>query len=181
MNIWFLRMDKDGWDDLDLNQNYKYIHSAHGSCGGIDVAHRYKSKLFPELVMRGKELANFIRKAKQKLIEKKLFSLEESGKRRCDIALRYWLLEMKEGDLVFVRNKEEKVILCKITGYISEEFYDRRGCFQRPVEIINEINESMVSSEIWRRTQGRKTIERNAKKHVTDWVVNNIRSLSSSK
>ncbi|CCO50119.1 conserved hypothetical protein [Vibrio nigripulchritudo SOn1] len=181
MNIWFLRMDKDGWDDLDLNQNYKYIHSVHGSCCRRDIAQRYKNKIFPEFTMNGKELAKFIQTAKQKLVENKLFDLEQPGKRRCYIALRYWLIEMKKEDLVFVRNKEGKVILCEITGYISEEFFDEWRCFQRPVEVINEINESMVPSEIWRRTQGRKTIERNAKKHVTDWVVNNLRSLSSSK
>ena len=173
-------MDKDGWSELDLNQDYKFIHSAHGSCGGVDVAKRYKHMLFPELTLKGKELAKFIRTIKQKLIVNGLFDLEQSGKRRCDIALRYWLSEMKLGDLVFVRNKQGKVILCKITGYISEEFFDKRGCFQRPVEILSEIDESMVHSEIWNRTQGRKTIERNAKKHITDWVTSNYKSLVCS-
>ncbi|NNG44551.1 hypothetical protein HJP15_16765 [Pseudoalteromonas sp. NEC-BIFX-2020_002] len=180
MNIWFLRMDKDGWDELDLNQNYKYIHSAHGSCGGLDVALRYKKRCFPELTMNGKELAKFIRSIKQKLIANGLFDLEQSGKRRCDIALRYWLSEMQVDDLVFVRNKQGKVMLCKITGYISEDFFDKRGCFQRPVEILNEIKESVVPSEIWGRTQGRKTIERNAKKHITTWVTSNYELLICS-
>ncbi|WP_330165756.1 hypothetical protein [Vibrio vulnificus] len=26
MNIWFIRMDKDGWKDLDLDENSPYIY-----------------------------------------------------------------------------------------------------------------------------------------------------------
>ncbi|MCD1442627.1 hypothetical protein [Vibrio vulnificus] len=27
MNIWFIRMDKDGWKDLDLDENSPYIYT----------------------------------------------------------------------------------------------------------------------------------------------------------
>lgn len=87
---------------------------------------------------------------------------------------------MEAGDLVFVRNKQSKIYLCRVTGYISEEFFDKHGCFQRPVEILAEITEIMVPSEIWRRTQGRKTIERNAKNHISDWMIDNYEILLSA-
>jgi len=177
MNIWFLRMDKDIWNEHNISENYKFIHSAHGSCGDLDVVISHKSKIFPELTVNGKDLAKLIREIKEKLIRDKKISLDQSGKRRCDIAVRYWLSVMKVGDLVFVRNKHKKIILSRVTGYISEEFFETYGCFKRPVEILNEITEPMVPPEIWRRTKGRKTIERNAKKHVTDWVTNNYDSL----
>ena len=178
MNIWFLRMDKYRLGEQCLSESHEFIYSAHGSCGISDVAKKYKNKIFPELTLNGKELAKLIRSIKEKLIRDKQISLDESGKRRCDIAIRYWLSVMKVGDLVFVRNKQNKVILSSVTNYISEEFFDTYGCFKRPVKIINEITESMVTPEIWRRTQGRKTIERNAKKHITDWVANNFESLN---
>jgi len=179
MNIWFLRMDKDGWDEFDLSENYKYIHSIHGSCrkpnGNLDLVHKHKNKIFPEFTLNGRVLARLVRSIKQKLIFEGKIDERQSGKRRCDIAIRYWLSVMDTGDLVFARNKQGKVILCRISGYISEDFFDRYGCFQRPVEIIKEITESMVPSEIWRRTQGRKTIERNAKNHITNLVENNYK------
>ncbi|MFT6915495.1 MAG: hypothetical protein ACJAWL_001804 [Motiliproteus sp.] len=175
MNVWFLRMDKDGWNDFDLCESYKFIHSAHGSCGDLGVALKHKNAVFPELTMSGKELVKLIRSIKEELVSDGLIDLKKSGKRRCDVAIRYWLSIMKVGDLIFVRNKQDKVMLSKVTGYISEEFFESHGCFQRPVEIINEITESMVPPEIWRRTQGRKTIEINAKKHITDWVACNYK------
>jgi len=173
-------MDKDGWNDLDLSEHYKYIHSAHGSCGDLDMAMEHKDLILPRLTLSVKDLAKLIRSTKEKLIVSGRIDEKQSGKRRCDVAIRYWLSVMDTCDLVFVRNKKGKVVLCRVTGYISEKFFEERGCFQRPVEILQEITESMVPAEIWQRTQGRKTIERNAKKHVSDWVVSNYKSLLST-
>ena len=181
MNVWFLRMDKYSLDNKDFGEKNAFIHSAHGSCDAPRLAKEHKDKVFPELALNGKDLAKLIRSIKYDLIKNGQISLEQSGKRRCDIAIRYWVSVMQVGDLVFVRNKQNKIILSRITDYISEVFFEDKGAFKRPVEIINEITESMVPSEIWERTKGRKTIERNAKKHITDWVVYNYESLTKKK
>ncbi|WP_029849761.1 hypothetical protein [Vibrio parahaemolyticus] len=178
MNIWFIRMDKDGWKDLDLSENSPYIYSAHGSCGDLDVATKHKHLIFPELSLSGKDLAKLVRDIKLSLVDAGKIKLEDSGKRRCDLAIRYWLSIMKAGDLAFVRTKKGKVILCRVTGYISEDFFMQQGCFKRPVQILAEITEDMVPSDIWNRTFGRKTIERNAKKVISSWVENNIELLN---
>ncbi|SHO57955.1 hypothetical protein [Vibrio quintilis] len=180
MNIWFLRMDKDGWREIDLSESYSYIHSAHGSCGDLDTALAHKDEIFPELRLNGKQLAKKIREIKENLAKEEKINLEQSGKRRCDLAIRYWLQVMKSGDLVFVRTKQGTVILCRVTGYISEEFFTKRGCFQRPVQILGEVAECMVPARLWRRTLGRKTIERNARKPISDWVAENYKSLIST-
>jgi len=177
MNIWFLRMDKYTLEEDCFSGSDTFIHSAHGSCGNVDIAKKHKGLFFPKLTKTGKELAKLIREIKEKLIEDDHISLEQSGKRRCDIAIRYWLSVMQIGDLVFIRNKQDKVVFARVTGYICEDFFDSYGCFKRPVEIISQINEQMIPAEIWRRTKGRKTIERNAKKHITDWITNNYESL----
>jgi hypothetical protein len=179
MNIWFIRMDKDGWKDLDLNESSPYIYSAHGSCGDLDVAIKHKHLIFPELSLSGKDLAKLVRDIKLSLVDAGKIRLEDSGKRRCDLAIRYWLSIMKVGDLAFVRTKQGKVILCRVTGYISEDFFMQKGCFRRPVHILGEITEDMLPSNIWSRTLGRKTIERNRKKVISSWVKSKNESKGS--
>ena len=180
MNIWFIRMDKDGWKDLDLNENSPYIYSAHGSCGDLEVATKYKHLIFPKLSLSGKDLAKLVLDIKLSLVDAGKIKLEDSGKRRCDLAIRYWLSVMQAGDLVFVRTKQGKVILCRVTGYISEDFFMQQGCFKRPVNILGEITECMLPISIWNRTFGRKTIERNAEKVISSWVESNIEALTMS-
>lgn len=48
-NIWFIRMDKDNWNDLNLTFETPFIHSMHGSCGDIALALEYKDDIFPKL------------------------------------------------------------------------------------------------------------------------------------
>lgn len=163
-------MDKDDFKGLDLNSNHPYIHSTHGSCGDLQIAMEYKDKIFPSLSFTGKELSKLIRSVKQRLISNGTINEEDTGKRRCDVVIRYWLSVMAVGDLVFARNKEGKVFLCEISGYISEQFFEERACFQRPVRIIKEITEGMVPEKIWKRTLGRKTVDRNAQIVVSKWV-----------
>ncbi len=170
-NIWFLRMDKNILEGQELNRDKEYIHSIHGTCGDKELALRYANLIFPEKSISDQELSEKVMSIKKELIEKGLIDENQQGKRRCDVAIRYWVSVMQAGDIAFVRTRYNDVFLCEVTGYVSESFFKEHGCFQRPVKILQNITENDVHEYVWRRTQGRKTIERNAKRSVADLVT----------
>ena len=163
-------MDKDDLNGFDLTEKTPFIHSVHGSCGNKELTSKYKQMIFPELSVSDQDLTKSVASIKRKLIESNDLNEFQLSKRRCDLAIRYWLSIMKVGDLVFVRNKINEVYLCKVSDYVSEKFFDSYGCFQRPVEILQKLSESMVHKELWHRTHSRKTIERNAKTAIVSLV-----------
>jgi len=185
MNIWFLRTDKDGYkEDFDISESNKFIYSAHGSCGhqSNSTIQDHKSNIFPKLLISGEELRKSIRSIKQKLIEEGYFSGNETGKKRCDLFISYWVAIMNVGDIVFVRNKKQKIYICMITGYVSEELFDKEGIFQRPVEILNIVssNSSEQKTELGKilhRTLGRKTLDRNKQEEVKIFVDKYLKGL----
>lgn len=167
-------MDKDNWNDLNLTFETPFIHSMHGSCGDIALALEYKDDIFPKLSISEQSLSKKILSIKNTLIENGAFNETQLGKQRCDLAIIYWLSRMKIDDIVFARNKLGEVFLCKVTGYVSEDFFVSYGCFQRPVKILQKLSESMMNGDIWHRTQGRKTIERNAKPFIANLVKDHL-------
>jgi hypothetical protein len=168
-NVWFLRMDKYEHANSDFDPELGLIRSEHGSCDAKGTALEHKDSLFP-LLLSGEEVTELVLDIKKKLIEDGSFDFDEPGKRRCDVAIRYWISVMKIGDLVVIRAKNNKVFICEISSYISESFFLDRCCFERTVTKIKELSESMVSKELWKRTQSRKTIERNAKPYISNMV-----------
>ena len=174
-NIWFLRTDKDGWSKcIDVTKHNQYIYSAHGSCGVKNVVAKYKSKIFPKLAIDRIELLNLVRLIKEKLKSSGDLDVSEPGKTKCDLFISYWVTEMKEGDIVFVRNKKQEVFICKITGYVLENFFNATGSFQRPVEIIQEVKEADLHEDIWKRTKGRSTVVRNANSNIKSLVLKHL-------
>lgn len=171
-NIWFLRMDKNVLEDYQFCKHNPFIHSLHGSCEPQGKNSQYGERVLPKPPVDRRELSELIESRKRELIERGGLRLGE--KPRCYLAIVYWLSEMKEGDFVLVKVAGETVFLCRITGYVSEEFFYEFGLFQRPVEILQQLSPSLVHEDLWRRTQGRKTIERNAKLHVKDQLRDHL-------
>jgi len=167
MDIFFLRMDKESFSEYDLTIDYPYIHSIHGICGERALIKKYKSIMFPRLSISERELLDYIYTIKQQLIDEGKLDETAPGKKRCDLAIKYWLHTMQVGDAVFVRNQANQLFLCKVASYVNEEFFDENGCFQRMVTDVVLLEDSSLPSEILDRTYGRKTIERNACRHVT--------------
>lgn len=170
-NIWFLRMDKYNLGtQYDMSESNPFIYSVHGICGVENIEKKIikknKNKVFPKLLIDGRELRDLVRLIKQNLINDGSVDGEDIGKQRCDLAVWYWVAVMEYGDIVFVRNEQDKVFICRITGYVSEEFFNSHGCFRRPVNVLHEVTEENISEIIWNRTCGRKTIERNANEEV---------------
>jgi len=176
-NTWFLRTDRDGAHFLDISEDHTFIYSLHGICGNPDIIRAHKSKLFPALNLTENGLRRLIFKLKKELIANGLFDPSEKGKRRCDLAIRYWLSTMKVGDVVFARNRKGQVLICKITDYISEDFFDANCCFQRPVQILGYLKNEPPFDKIWKRTTGRKTLERNAQAQIASLVTKLVESL----
>lgn len=160
-NIWFIRTDNDGHDHLDVTTDGKFIYSMHGVCGDMDYFTEHKDKVFPKLKLNYEELKKLVHLIKDQLITDGKLNPEEFGKQRCDLAIGYWLAIMEEGDVAFVRNKQQEVIVCKIVGYVSEVFFEKNGFFQRPVEVLGRLKKEVKYEQIWARTKSRKTIERN--------------------
>lgn len=179
-NIWFIRTDKDGHDNFDVTAESPFIYSLHGICGEAN-SHitKHKDKVFPKLVLGNEELLILVRTIKKQLIDDGIIDPSEGGKARCDLAIRYWIAIMEEGDIVFVRNKQQEVLVCKVTGYVSESFFDKNGSFQRPVEILGSLTKEPIYEEIWKRTKRRNTIERNANGVVRALVFDFLRTLKS--
>ncbi|MCX7097944.1 MAG: hypothetical protein NTV43_08590 [Methylococcales bacterium] len=185
MNIWFLRTDKDGWNEnFDISESNEFIYSAHGSCGNQKnrKIQDQKSNIFPKLLISGEILRKLVRLIKQELIEEGCFSGNEVGKKQCDSIICYWIAVMNIGDIVFVRNKKQDIYICKIAGYISEDFFDKTGAFQRPVEIVKKVSsnasqEKVELDKIWQRTLGRRAIERNTREDVKVFVYNYLKGL----
>lgn len=185
MNIWFLRTDKDSDfvnpDISDISKEYPFIYSNHGICRGLQnksKIKKFKKNIFPTLCVNRKELKEFIHEVKEDMVNNG--DIDKGDKEKCDLFLSYWIVEMNIGDIVFVRNKEQKIFICKITGYISEKFFDEYCCIQRPVEILEEIFEdNKALKTIMHRTKGRKTLERNdndnsdVEKIVSDYLKSN--------
>lgn len=182
-NVWFLRTDRDSWDDnYDISENNKFVYSAHGSCGnqGNHEIQKHKLNIFPELSISGQKLRELIRSIKQGLIDEGYFAADETGKEQCDLFICYWVAVMNIGDIVFVRNKKQEIFICKIIGYVSEEFFDKTGSFQRPVEILKKVSvdssqEKEELNKIWHRTLGRRTLERNNREEVNTFVYNYLK------
>jgi hypothetical protein len=173
-NIWFIRTDKDDWSaDFDISEKNESIYSAHGSCKRNHIIDKHKKKILPSLSLSAIQLAELIREIKKELIAEEL--LEDTEKKRCDVFITYWISTMSIGDIVFVRNKKQELYICKISGYISNYFFDEIGSFKRPVNILQKISQDSISDEILRRTTGRKTIERNANKNIRSLVVEFIK------
>lgn len=165
-NIWFLRMDKDDLDGYDLNETFPFIHSVHGICGNKELSLKQKHLIFPKLKLSDSELSKRIISIKQQLIESNQLDENQQGKKRCDLAIRYWVGTMSIGDIVFVRNKQNQLYLCKISSYVKEEFFDENGCFQREIDQLRLLDELSIPEALKARTYGRKTIERNANKSI---------------
>lgn len=188
-NIWFLRTDKDGEfvdEEFDISDTNKFIYSAHGICGygGKEIIQRNKIKIFPKLLIDDKELRRTVRDVKKELIEAGVIDVTKPGKEQCDLFIWYWIAVMNAGDIAFVRNKKQEIFICRIIGYVSEEFFDAGSTldhpiFQRPVEILKKVSpdssqeiEELKEKEIWHRTLGHKTLEKNNKEEVNTSVVN---------
>lgn len=177
-NIWFLRTDKDEWDAFDVTAQNPFIYSMHGVCGDKSYATEHKDKIFPTLDLAKHELYRLVASIKKRLVKAGKLDPNGDGKKRCDLVLWYWLGIMKEGDFVFVRNKKDQVLICKVTGYISESFFDKHGFFQRPVEILGQLKNDPKYQRLWNRTYARKTLERNANSEVRELVWTFLRSLN---
>lgn len=180
-NIWFLRTDKDGWSNcIDVTKYNQFIYSAHGVCRGRDCEEAEnliidnKPLIFPELKIGRRQLIKLVYSIKEVLIRYGTFEGNEPGKTKCDLFISYWVTEMKEGDIVFVRNKKQEVFICKITGYVLENFFNATGSFQRPVEIIQEVKEADLHEDIWKRTKGRSTVVRNANSNIKSLVLKHL-------
>lgn len=176
-NIWFIRTDKDGMDNIDVTEQSPYIYSMHGICGDSDYVKEYKSKIFPKLVLSESELRSLVISIKNQLIEDGKIDTEEKSKVRCDLAIANWLARMEEEDIVFVRNKQQKVIVGRVTGYVSKAFFDEHGFFQRPIEILAFLKNEHPYQKLWQRTNGRKTIERNANRKIRTSVLDFLKTL----
>ena len=177
-NIWFLRTDKDDCNNLDISESNPFIYSVHGICGGINIKKikEYKNNVFPRLLVSGYELRQFIREIKQDLISSKIISESDIGKKQCDLSICYWIAVMDTNDIVFVRNKNQEVFICQVSGYDSERIFDENGFFQRPVNILKKVSEHDLEKQklitIWHRTLGRRTLEINKKDDVRKFVLN---------
>lgn len=178
-NIWFIRTDKDGMDEFDVTEESPFIYSMHGICGDSRYVLEHKSKIFPKLILSESELRALVVTIKNQLIEDGEIGPEDGGKERCDLAIAYWLARMEEGDIVFVRNKQHVVIVCRITGNVSETFFDKNGFFQRPVEVLGYLKYEPKYDKLWKRTEGRKTMERNANWEIRTTVLDFLESLKS--
>ena len=178
-NIWFIRTDKDGCDQLDVTVKNPNIYSIHGICGDENYIKKHKNKIFPKLVLNKEELSTLVKSIKNQLITDGLINKNDEGKKRCDYAILCWLDIMKEGDVVFVRNKKQEVLVCKIIGYVSEKFFDTHCFFQRPVEVLASLTKEPVYEKLWKRTLGRKTIERNANNEIKALVFDFLRTIKS--
>jgi hypothetical protein len=171
-NIWFLRTDRDnGSKSKDFSYDRPLIYSDHGTCSKNEIVSKHKHKIFPTLDISGHELRKLVRSIKSELVEMDKINLSEPGKARCDVSICYWIAVMDIGDIVFVRNKQNTVFICEITGYISEAFFDETGGFQRPVEILQQVSSHSLHERIWNRTKSRKTIERNANVEIKELVL----------
>jgi hypothetical protein len=178
-NIWFLRTDKDnGSKNSDFSEENTFIYSDHGTCAEDEVIRKNKHKIFPILDISNHELRKLVRSIKLELVASGKIDLSEPGKSRCDVAICYWIAVMDIGDIVFVRNKQNDVFICKITGYISEAFFDRTGAFQRSVEILQQVSSHSLHERIWNRTKSRKTIERNANTEIKELVLQYLNALA---
>ena len=184
-NIWFLRTDKDGRSiDSDISESNLFIYSDHGSCGNQKklIIQEYKKNIFPKLLVSTQELRSFIIGVKNKLVADGNISEDDVGKKNCDLFISHWINKMQEGDIVFVRNKKQEVFICKITGYITEKYFDLTGAFQRPVEVLKIISSDNQDEQkkleiVWHRTLGRKTLERNNDPDVKEIVSGYIDSI----
>ena len=193
-NIWFLRTDSFEWNktidskytDIDTktwpeqlekkkrhlkNKIISYIYSAHGICADEPAVKQYKSNIFPELTKSPEELREDIRQIKQDLVKAGKLDLNEGGKKRCDVIICYWIADMGIGDIVFVRNQQNEVLICRITGYVLEDFFDKENAFAREVAILDRVTEQTVTANIWDRTKGRKALERNADEDIRTSVI----------
>lgn len=179
-NIWFLRTDKDEYDQIDFNPDHKNIYSLHGVCGKSELINEYKAKIFPNLLLSRNEVISCVNRIKSELIKSGFLRIDKPGIARCNIVIAYWLAVMSIGDIVFVRNKQNKVFVCKIIGYVDESFFEMEGFFKRPVEILGLVMKNSIHERVWKRTMGRKTIERNADKEVDFYVKKYIDDLLKS-
>jgi len=179
-NIWFLRMDKDGRkEDFDMSESHQFIYSDHGSCGNQSdpKIQNYKKNIFPKMSVSEKELRNFINETKIRLIDSGYINQDDLGKKQCDLFISYWICTMEIGDIVFVRTKKQEVFICQISGYVSEEFFDKYGSFQRPVKLLKKINtDTNELDAVLHRTLGRRALERNDKYDVKRIVSNFLKT-----
>ena len=185
MQLWFLRTDKDNFDKkLDISESNEFIYSAHGSCGHQDIEEikAIRSNIFPVLKINETELRKYIQNIKSSFVKNQIIDLDEMGKKRCDLIITYWIVTMQPGDIVIVRNKDNNVYICEITGYINEDFYNTYGSFQRPVRIIDKITPAVFHQhplhEIQHRTCGRNTLQRNRQSTAHDKVISYIATLN---
>ncbi len=182
-NIWFIRTDKDGWNDFDISEDSPFIYSMHGICGNQEYqkVQDYKKNVFPKLLVSGHNLRNFVREVKQDLISIGQFGGEEIGKKQCDLFIYYWIAVMQIDDIVFIRNKKQEVFICQVTGYVLENTFDKFGIFQRPVKILKKISETDAERQklttIWHRTLGRRTLEINRRHDTRDFIINYLETI----
>lgn len=144
------------------------IFSNHGICNPEkdEVYKLHRNNLFPELKLSRTKLAEEIRALKKNLIKAGHSELIE--KERCDLAICHWIADMKIDELVLVRTPQQQVFLCSIKSYICERCFSGLGSFFRNVYVHKEITEHIVDTDLWHRTIGNKTIERNAKPDIRD-------------
>lgn len=184
--IWFLRTDKDDFSGMvDISNNAPYIYSAHGICALESPNHKpAKQGIFPKLQLSEKEVRDLVHREKLIQVESGSFNSSDRGKTYCDVVICYWIAVMRCNDIVFVRNKQNDLYVCRISGYLSEDIFDKFGLFARPVEIIATIhpdNTNAISKfdGFWHRTLGRRTIERNRNPMTSKLALNLVKSFEA--
>lgn len=156
-NIWFVRMDLET-HPWNFNSTNPYICSLHGSCINRSILDKFKTQIFPKSFLNKYEIVSIVRKIK-----------DEEGiknKAMCDLVIAYWISIMNEGDIVFVRSQNNEVYIGILDGYLIESNYVKYGIFSRHVRILKKIEEKDIDPKIFKRTHGRKPIERNARHEI---------------
>jgi len=184
-NIWFIRTDKDSRrknDNFkDFSENNRKIFTEHGVCPKdvpVELQKKiddFKESLFPQPKnLNTMKIRRKVIEIKNDLVDSGCLELNEQGKKSCDRIIAYWIAEMAIGDIVFVRNVNQEVFVCKIEGYILEENLKEYDYFSRPVEILQRVEYGSVPEKLWKRTMGRSSLVRNAdwkvKEHVLEYL-----------
>lgn len=167
-NIWFVRMDLDT-NPWNFDSNNPYICSLHGSCINRSILNKIKTRIFPKSILNKYEIVSMVRKIK-----------DEEGitdKAMCDLVIAYWISIMNEGDIVFVRSQSNEVYIGFLDGYLIESNYVKYGIFSRPVRILKKVEEKEIDPKIFKRTHGRRPIERNARNEINILVSEYIENI----
>ena len=162
MNIWTLRLDKDGDCEQHLHESKPFITSLHGTCiieseAAVSEYNNLKDRIAD---LGKKELGEKLLKVKQ------IAGIED--KKKCVPNLLNWLKRMKIGDIVFSAC-EDSIAICEVLSHAEEhKRADNSVSPKRFVKIIKTIPlddaKKLVPTSCQHRVfHNPKTLERVAK------------------